>query len=173
MKKLALAAVAVLLTLPVMAEEADLSIPAEAKTLELAEKGGDKKREITIKTKGAESSEKKKTYKKKGKGGGYKFKAQNSNQYKFDGGAEPLTGGKKSAPKEKAKKKEESGYRFRQDGPGSSYRLDDEANPIGKAGQKKKPASKKPAAATVKKESPPPYDDSLSVDKKVINLEGE
>lgn len=168
MKKLMLAAAALLLAMPVTAEDADLSIPAEQKTLALDEGGGGKKDAGAPKAKA-----KKKAVKKKERGAGYKFKAQESSQYKFDGGAKPLTGGKTSAPKKKAKSKEESGYRFRQEGPGSSYRLDDDANPIGKSGPKKKPAPVKPAAVPAKKDAPPPYDDSLSVDKKVISLEGE
>ncbi|KAF0127802.1 MAG: NAD-dependent DNA ligase LigA [Elusimicrobia bacterium] len=173
MKRLILAGAALLLSLPALAEDADLSIPAEQKTIELKDKDGDKKAGITIKTKGAKESTKKKSYKKKEKGSGYKFKAQDSTQYKFDGGGKPLTGGKKAAPKKKSKTPADSGYKFRQEGKGSSYKLDEEANPIGKTGAKKAPAPKKPAAKPVKNDVPPPYDDSLAVDKKMISLEGK
>jgi hypothetical protein len=168
MKTLMLAAAALLIALPAMAEEADLSIPAEKKTIELKDGSGEKKASVTIK-----SRPKKKSGKKE-RGAGYKFKAKSSGQYKFDGGAKPLTGGKKAAAKKKSKAPEDSGYKFRREGAKSSYKLDDEANPIGKSGTKKPPAPKKPAAKKKSaKEDPPPYDDSLSVDKKVISLEGE
>lgn len=167
MKKLVLAGAALLLALPALAADADLSIPAEKKTIEAADNYAVKKSTAPAK--------KKKTYKKKERGTGYKFKAQDGHLYKFDKNGKPLTGkGKKAAAKKKSKGAEDSGYKFRQDGGKSSYRLDDEANPIGKGGAKKAPAPKKPAAEKkTGKDAPPPYDDSLSVDKKVISLEGE
>lgn len=166
MKKLIFAGAALLLALPAFAADADLSIPAEKKTIEAADKDAVKKSPVPAK--------KKKARKKKERGTGYKFKAQDGHLYKFDKSGKPLTGGKKAAAKKKSKGAEDSGYKFRQDGGRSSYRLDDEANPIGKGGAKKAPAPKKPAAEKkTGKDAPPPYDDSLSVDKKVISLEEE
>lgn len=170
MKVLILAGAALLLALPALAEDADLSIEADNKVVEVKEKDAAEKPAVKKKTKS-----RKKTYTRKKRGASYKFKAQDSHQYKYDKYGKPLTGKKKkSSAGKKSGKKEDAGYKFRREGTKSSYKLDEEANPIGTTRPKKSASPKKPAPKKkTRKEEPPPYDDSLSVDKKVISLEGE